>query len=152
MADDEFYIEIFEKEFNEIDFHDLKGAKSTEQKGENLQIMIDFLGNAVYEMDLSHIEPIEILKKNIDHIQRFVKLLYEWSITQSGKGNYKPKRKINAMVSSGTMPTADTYENIKYQTDSNEENIDFYKKKSNLKVENVSHTPSKFRILSNNEN
>lgn len=152
LADDEFYIEIFEKEFNEIDFHDLKGAQSLEQKAENLQIMIEFLGNAVYEMDLSHIEPSEILAANYDHIHRFVKLLYEWSVTQAGAARSKPMRKIIDMGNSGTMPTVDTYENIKNETDDNGEIIDFYRRgRPDLDVETGPQGTSKFRILSNDK-
>lgn len=152
LADDDFYIEIFEKEFNEIDFHDLKGAQSYEQKSENLQIMIDFLGNAVYEMDLSHIEPSEILNGNFEHIQRFVKLLYEWSLSQSNNTNSRLKKKVFNMMNSGTMPTADTFENINNKTESKGNIIDFYKRaKPELKVETGSHRSSKFRILSSDE-
>ncbi|CAI2384848.1 unnamed protein product [Moneuplotes crassus] len=149
LADDEFYIEIFEKEFEEIDFHDLKGAQSEEQKVENLQIMIDFLGNAIYEMDLSHIEPLEIMNKNYDHIHRFVKLLYEWFTTQAGVDDSKPVSKMINMASMGTMPTVDTYENIKSQAEDHGEIIDFYKRgRSKFKNESSLKGTSKFRILS----
>lgn len=152
LADDEYYIEIFEKEFKEVDFHDLKGAQSTRQKAENLQVMIEFLGNAVYEMDLSHIEPAEILKGNYDHINRFVKLLHEWSITHSSKRSHKPMKKILDMGASGQMPTADTYENLKNQTEDKEEIIDFYKRgRPELNVEIGAKGTSKFRILSNDK-
>ena len=150
LADDEFYIDIFEKEFNEIDFHDLKGAQSVEQKAENLQIMIDFLGNGVYEMDLSHIEPAEVLGGNYDHIHRFVKLLHEWSLSQSDRDGAKSVRHMLDMGNSGAMPTADTYENLKNQTEG--ETIDFYKRgREGLKDDNTHKGTSKFRILSNDK-
>jgi hypothetical protein len=152
LADDDIYIEIFEKEFNEVDFHGLKGAHSTQQKTENLQIMIDFLGNAIYEMDLSHIEPSEIIKGDFDHIQRFVKLLYEWSMTQTGISNYRPKRKIIEMANSGNMKTADTWGNVNSASLNKNDVIDFYKNaRPEMKVEHVPHATSKFRILSSND-
>jgi hypothetical protein len=152
LADDDIYIEIFEKEFDEVDFHGLKGAHSNQQKTENLQIMIDFLGNAIYEMDLSHIEPSEIIKGDLDHIQRFVKLLYEWSMTQTGLSNYKPKRKIIDLGNSGNMKTADTWGNVNSASENKNEIIDFYKNaRPELKVERDPHTTSKFRILSSND-
>jgi len=115
LADDEFYIEIFERQFKEVDFSGLKGAESAEQKAENLQIMIDFLGNSVYEIDLSHIEAVEIIHGNFEHIQRFVKLLYEWTMFQTGFNSVNPKKHLE-IGSLANVPTLDTYGNLNNYT------------------------------------
>jgi hypothetical protein len=152
LADDEFYIEVFERAFHEIDFKDLKEASDPQMKAENLQIMIDFLGSAVYEMDLSHIEPQEILRGNLEHIQRFVKLLYEWASTQTGSSSYRARKKIIDMGASGSLPTADTCGNMNSLSSKNKA-ADFYKQaRPELKVDLAPQATSKFRILSPDEN
>lgn len=148
LSDDEFYIDVFEKQFKEIDFSGLKGAESITQKAENIQIMIDFLGNSVYETDLNHIEAVEILQNNYEHINRFVTLIYEWTIFQSG--NHIQSKKHMELGSSDIMPTADTYGNIGTQNKTNI--IDFYSKsRPELKVEKAVRSKSNFRILGNND-
>ena len=57
--------------------------------------MIEFLGNSVYEIDLSHIEAVEILQENYDHIHRFVKLIYEWTLFQTGNHQSIGKKHID---------------------------------------------------------
>ena len=127
------------------------GAKSVEQKAENLQIMIDFLGNSVYETDLSHIESTEILEGNYNHINRFVKLLYEWIIFQTGYVNPVPKKQ-KEMGNSDCMPTSDTYGNLNSGIHNKSNIIDFYgKARPELNVDLDPKNTSKFRILSSNE-
>ena len=113
--------------------------------------MIDFLGNSIYETDLSHIEAVEIINGNLDHIQRFIKLIYEWTMFQTESNLIMPKQKLE-LGNSGSMPTIDTYENINSeivypsQKDITNKNSDIdYKYDNNQKS-------SKFRILSCNEN
>lgn len=121
------------------------------KNNENLQIMIDFLGSSVYEIDLSHIEGSEILQGNYDHIQRFVKLLYEWTLFQTGNINYTAKKKIE-MGNSDCMPTVDTYGNINSGAQTKTDIIDFYQKaRPELNVDLVPQVPSKFRILEGEE-
>lgn len=150
MADDEFYISVFETEFDEIDFSTLHGAETAEQKAQNLQIMIDFLGNSVYEIDLSHIEATEILQGNYDHINRFIKLLYEWTLFQTGNINTMCKKPTD-LGNSDCMPTVDTYGNINNRTQNKTNIIDYSKARPELNIAGNSQTTSKFRILSNNE-
>jgi hypothetical protein len=57
--------------------------------------MIDFLGNSVYEIDLSHIDAQEMLQGNYDHIYRFVKLLNEWTLFQTGNVNGYTKKQLD---------------------------------------------------------
>lgn len=129
----------------------MKGAETIEQKTENLQIMIDFLGSSVYEIDLSHIEGREILQGNYDHIQRFVKLLYEWTLFQTGNVNTHAKKQLD-LGNSGWMPTIDTYGNINSGAQNKTDIIDFYQKaKPELILQLNSQPTSKFRILSNND-
>lgn len=109
--------------------------------------MIDFLGNSVYEIDLSHIEGSEILNGNTEHIQRFVKLLYEWTVFQTGNINNAVKKKID-MGNSDNMPTVDTYGNMNSGAQTKTDIIDFYKNaRPEMKIDLQPHVPSKFRIL-----
>lgn len=109
--------------------------------------MIDFLGNSVYEIDLSHIEGSEILNGNTEHIQRFVKLLYEWTVFQTGNINNAVKKKID-MGNSDNMPTVDTYGNMNSGTQTKTDIIDFYKNaRPEMNIDLQPHAPSKFRIL-----
>lgn len=113
--------------------------------------MIDFLGSSVYEIDLSHIEGREILQGNYDHIQRFVKLLYEWTLFQTGNVNTHTKKHLE-LGNSDCMPTVDTYGNINSGTQNKTDIIDFYQKaKPELILQLNSQPTSKFRILSNND-
>lgn len=113
--------------------------------------MIDFLGNSVYEIDLSHIEAIEIINGNFDHIQRFIKLIYEWTMFQNESSLTMPKQKLD-LGNSGNMPTFDTYENINSE-------IIYPSQKDKRAMTSGSHTifdnkenkSSKFKILSGNE-
>lgn len=73
--------------------------------------MIDFLGNSVYEIDLSHIEPVEILHGNYDHIKRFIKLIYEWTMFHTDSNLVIPKKEFE-LGSSANMQTLDTYGNV----------------------------------------
>jgi hypothetical protein len=56
--------------------------------------MIEFLGNSVYEIDLSHIEALEIMNENYDHIHRFIKLIYEWTLFHTGKHLSGGKKRV----------------------------------------------------------
>ena len=114
--------------------------------------MIEFLGNSVYEIDLSHIEAIEILQENFEHIHRFVKLIYEWTLFQTGNHQLVGKKHID-LWSSEFMPTIDTYGNMNSGTQSKTDIIDFYNRvKPELKIDWNPQGTSKFRILSSYQN
>lgn len=113
--------------------------------------MIEFLGNSVYEIDLSHIEAVEILQENYDHIHRFVKLIYEWTLFQTGNHQSIGKKHID-LWNSEFMPTVDTYGNINNGTQSKTDIIDFYNRaRPELKIDCNPQGPSKFRILSSKQ-
>lgn len=114
--------------------------------------MIEFLGNSVYEIDLSHIEAVEILQENYEHIHRFVKLIYEWTVFQTGNHQSIGKKHID-LCNSEFMPTVDTYGNINTGTQSKTDIIDFYNRaKPELKIDCNPQGMSKFRILSSKQN
>lgn len=64
---DEFYIQFFQAAFPEIDFSQLTAGKDEQEMAENIQALIDLLGEQILKYDLSHIKGEEIVNGNPEH-------------------------------------------------------------------------------------
>ena len=53
---DEFYIEVVEQAFSDLDFSEMRGEKSPEEQAQNLNDIIKFLEGNVFSSPLDHIQ------------------------------------------------------------------------------------------------
>ena len=89
----------------------------------------------------------------MDHIQRFINLIYEWTIYQSDQPQVVAKTKGD-LGNSGGMPTLDTYENINSeimygsQKDEARKGSGIFSNKANLKT----NQSPRFEILGGIDN
>lgn len=85
---DEFYIQFFQAAFPEIDFSQLTAGQDVQEMAENIQALIDLLGEQILKYDLSHIKGDEIVNGNPEHCINLLQLVQEISVMiQSKQGN-----------------------------------------------------------------
>ena len=85
MISDQFYLIVFEEAFPQIDFSELKPGETEEEAGENLQMLIDMLGEQILNLDLKHIRGDEIVKGNMADLSQFLQLVLEVSLLVAEK-------------------------------------------------------------------
>ncbi len=74
---DEFYIQFFQAAFPEIDFSQLTAGQDEQEMAENIQALIDLLGEQILKYDLSHIRGDEIVNGNPEHCINLLQLVQE---------------------------------------------------------------------------
>ena len=65
--------------FPELDFSQLEEAQNEEEMAENIQALIDVLGQQILKYDLSHIRGDEIVNGNPEHCINLLQLVLEIS-------------------------------------------------------------------------
>ena len=84
---DEFYIQFFQAAFPEIDFSQLTAGQDVGEMAENIQALIDLLGEQILKYDLSHIKGEEIVNGNPEHCINLLQLVQEISVMIQSKNN-----------------------------------------------------------------
>jgi len=74
---DEFYIQFFQAAFPDIDFSQLTAGQDEQEMAENIQALIDLLGEQILKYDLSHIRGDEIVNGNPEHCINLLQLVQE---------------------------------------------------------------------------
>lgn len=82
---DEFYIQFFQAAFPEIDFSQLTAGQDEREMAENIQALIDFLGEHVLKYDLTHIKGEEIVNGNPEHCINLLQLVQEIAVMIQNK-------------------------------------------------------------------
>jgi len=82
---DEFYIQFFQAAFPEIDFSQLTAGQDEKEMAENIQALIDFLGEHVLKYDLTHIKGEEIVNGNPEHCINLLQLVQEIAVMIQNK-------------------------------------------------------------------
>ena len=82
---DEFYIQFFQAAFPEIDFSQLTAGQDVAEMAENIQALIDLLGEQILKYDLSHIMGVEIVNGNPEHCINLLQLVQEISVMIQSK-------------------------------------------------------------------
>lgn len=83
---DEFYIQFFQAAFPEIDFSQLTPAQNEQEMAENIQALVDLLGEQILRYDLSHIKGEEIVNGNPEHCINLLQLVQEIAVMIQNKG------------------------------------------------------------------
>ena len=87
---DQFYIHFFEVVYPQIDFQQLKGAQTIQEQGDNIQTLIDLLGQKILKVDLEHIKGEEIVNGNPEHCINLLQLIYQLSMGINEEGGGSP--------------------------------------------------------------
>lgn len=82
---DAFYIQFFQAAFPEIDFSQLEEGQNEQEMAENIQALIDLLGQQILKYDLSHIRGDEIVSGNPEHLINLLQLVQEISVMLENK-------------------------------------------------------------------
>ena len=105
---DEFYIQFFQAAFPEIDFSQLTAGQDEKEMAENIQALIDFLGEHVLKYDLTHIKGEEIVNGNPEHCINLLQLVQEIAVMIQNKA---PREDDQAQVlEEGRRPDSDLEE------------------------------------------
>lgn len=102
---DEFYIQFFQAAFPEIDFSQLTAGQDEKEMAENIQALIDFLGEHVLKYDLTHIKGEEIVNGNPEHCINLLQLVQEIAVMIQNKA---PREDDQAQIlDHGRRPESD---------------------------------------------
>ena len=84
---DKFYFLFLKEAFPNVEFEINEKAVTNEEMANNIDAILEFLSRRLLEIDLSHIQGIEIVNQNIDHVTKLLQLLYELSMLINEKQN-----------------------------------------------------------------
>ena len=87
LYSDAFYIQFFQAAFPEIDFNQLEEATNEGEMAQNIQALIDLLGQQILKYDLSHIRGGEIVNGNPEHCINLLQLVQEISVMLQNKAD-----------------------------------------------------------------
>lgn len=120
---DEFYIQFFQAAFPEIDFSQLTAGQDEKEMAENIQALIDFLGEHVLKYDLTHIKGEEIVNGNPEHCINLLQLVQEIAVMIQNKAPREDDQAL--LLDAGRRPDSEEFEEAEAPPPQREEEEQF---------------------------